>query len=342
MIWQALDIRIWQLSAIVLLISSRIKLCQVGWGQMHIFRFLQKCLIAFKPRLWLGHSRTFTELSKSYSYRALRVIVLFEVEPSAQSEVLNSLDWVFTKAISIFWCIELFFYSDESLGPCHWKTAPQHKAATSTLYFWVMSSAWFPSNMMFGIEVHQTRESRFSQSEGPLGAFLKQIPSVFSCVFTEERIASGHTSIKHRLECCSDVCPSVGFSYLHIWSWSSTKVTIGFLVTTLTKALLHQLLSLASSRNSPGCSKLLPLRVMETACFCETSMQHIFFWTLPQMCGLMQSCLWALQTVLLTPELGLCSDMHFQLLDLLLRHVCLSKSYPFNWICHRITSLEVQ
>ncbi len=42
--------------------------------------------------------------------------------------------------------------------------------------------------MMFGIEVHQTRESRFSQSEGPLGAFL-QIPIVFSCVFTEERIA---------------------------------------------------------------------------------------------------------------------------------------------------------
>ncbi len=70
--------------------------------------------------------------------------------------------------------------------------------------------------MMSGIEVHQTRESCFSQSEGPLGAFL-QIPSVFSCVFTEERIASGHTSIKHRLvECCSDVCPSVGFSYLHI------------------------------------------------------------------------------------------------------------------------------
>ncbi len=40
---------------------------------------------------------------------------------------------------------------------------------------------------------------------------------VFSCVFTEERIASGHTSIKHRLvECCSGVCPSVGFFYFHI------------------------------------------------------------------------------------------------------------------------------
>ena len=77
-----------------------------------------------------------------------RVIVLLEGEPSAQSEVLNALDWVFIKAISIFWCIELFFYSDESLSPCRWKTAPQHEAATSTLYFWdgtlqVMSRAGF-------------------------------------------------------------------------------------------------------------------------------------------------------------------------------------------------------
>ncbi len=38
--------------------------------------------------------------------------------------------------------------------------------------------SWFPSNMMLRIEVPQTRESCFSQSEGLLGAFL-QIPSVF-------------------------------------------------------------------------------------------------------------------------------------------------------------------
>ncbi len=48
----------------------------------------------------------------------------------------------------------------------------------------------------------------------------------------------------------------------------------------------------------------------------------IFFWTLPQMCGLMQSCLWATQAICLTSGLIFCSDMHFQLLDLLLRHVC--------------------
>ncbi len=127
MIWQALHIRIWQLSAILHFTSSHLKLCQVGWGQMYIFRFLQKYLIAFKPRLWLGHSRIFTEVSISHVCCVLRVNVLLEVEPSAQSEVLNALDWVFIKVISIFWCIELFFYSDESLGPCRWKTAPQHE-----------------------------------------------------------------------------------------------------------------------------------------------------------------------------------------------------------------------
>ncbi len=45
------------LSAILLLTSSPLKLGHVGQGQMHIFRFLQKYLTGFNPRLWLGHSR---------------------------------------------------------------------------------------------------------------------------------------------------------------------------------------------------------------------------------------------------------------------------------------------
>ncbi len=61
--------------------------------------------------------RTFTELSISHFFCVFKVIVLLEGEPSAQSEVLNALDWVFI--ISVFWCIELVFYSDESLSPCH-------------------------------------------------------------------------------------------------------------------------------------------------------------------------------------------------------------------------------
>ncbi len=111
---------------------------------------------------------------------------------------------------------------------------------------------------------------------------LLQIPSVFSCVFTEERFKSCHIAIKPRsVECCRDVCPSVDFSCLHIWSCSSTRVTIRFLVTTLSKALLHQLLSLASSMKSPGCLKLLPLMVTETTCFCDPLMKYNFFTTSP-------------------------------------------------------------
>ncbi len=144
-------------------------------------------------------------------------------------------------AFLLLWCVPqslLLKNSSTAWGCC------QH----TLLLGWYSAAdeqSWFPSNMMFWIEVHQTGENCFSQSECPLGAFL-QIPCVFSCVFTEERIEFGHTAIKTGLvECCRDVCPSVGFSYLHIWSWSSTRVTIRFLVTTLTKALLHQLLSLA-------------------------------------------------------------------------------------------------
>ncbi len=178
MIRQALLISIWQLSAILLLTSSPLKFCQVGWRQTHIFRFLQKYLTGFNLRLWLGHSRTFTELSISHSCCVFWVIVLLEGEPSAQSEVLNALNWVFIKAISVVRCIELFFYSDESLSPCRWKTAPQHKAATSTLYFWdgtlqVMSRAGFLQTRCLEL-MFITPENIVSQS--PLGAFSK-------CVF---------------------------------------------------------------------------------------------------------------------------------------------------------------
>ncbi len=52
--------------------------------QTHIFRFLQKYLIGFKLRLWLGHSRTFTELSLSHFFCVLTSIVLLEGKPSGR------------------------------------------------------------------------------------------------------------------------------------------------------------------------------------------------------------------------------------------------------------------
>ncbi len=88
---KTLLINIWQVSAILHLTSSPLKLCKVGLGQTHIFTFLQKYLIGFKSRLWLGHSKTFTALCICHSCCVFRFIVLLESKPSAQSEVLNAL-----------------------------------------------------------------------------------------------------------------------------------------------------------------------------------------------------------------------------------------------------------
>ncbi len=74
-----------------------------GWmGTDTHFKVSPKYLIGFKSRLWLDHSRTFNELSISPYCCVLRVIVLLEAEPCAQSEVLSALDLVFIKAISIY------------------------------------------------------------------------------------------------------------------------------------------------------------------------------------------------------------------------------------------------
>ncbi len=159
--------------------------------------------------------------------------------------------------------------------------------------------SWFPSNMMLRIEVHQTKESCFSQSGGPLGVFL-QIPSVFSCLHWGEDWVwpNWHKAeIGGVLQWCLSFCRLLLSPHMIM---SSTRVTSIFFITTLAKALLHQLLSLA---RRPALGRVL----------------FSFFY--------LRACL--------------CSDIHYKLLDLLLRCLCLSKSYPFNWICHRLTSFKV-
>ncbi len=99
---------------------------------------------------------------------------------------------------------------------------------------------------------------------GSFRCFFANSKCVFMCLHWGED-ESGHTAIKPRLmERCSDVCPSVGFSYLHIWSWSSTRVTIRFLVHHSNQSpspSIAQFGQEASSRKNPGCFKLFPLRV---------------------------------------------------------------------------------
>ena len=63
---------IWGVSPILLCRSSQ---ALSGWECRctAIFRSLQRCLIEFKSGLWLGHSRTFRDLSRSHSCVVLSV-----------------------------------------------------------------------------------------------------------------------------------------------------------------------------------------------------------------------------------------------------------------------------
>ena len=92
---QAWNTCIWEVSPILLCRSSH---ALSGWIERiaaQLFSGLQRCLIGFKAGLWLGHSRTFRDLSQSLTLHCLggvlRVVVLLEGEPSPQSEVLSTL-----------------------------------------------------------------------------------------------------------------------------------------------------------------------------------------------------------------------------------------------------------
>ena len=101
--------------------------------------------------------------------------------------------------------------------------------------------------------------------------------------------------------------------------WSSVRVTIEFLVTSVPNALLRWL-SLAM-RPFLGRVLVVPnlfyLRMMATTVFLGTINGAEVFGTLPQICALTQSCLRAQRTIPLTSFLGFYSDMHCQLWDLL-------------------------
>ena len=169
----------------------------------------------------------------------LRVIVLLEGEPLSQSEISRRLKPVSLKNFHVFSAMHHSFNSDQFLSPCWWKTSTQHDTTTTMLHR--RDGARFPSRL--GIqakEFHQTRESCFSWSESPLGAFWQTW-----CVVLLE---GSPISTKELL--------------------SSVRVTFGFLVTSLTKPLLPRLFSLAGR---PAVGRVLvvpnfsPDRVMEAS-----------------------------------------------------------------------------
>ena len=82
--------------------------------------------------------------------------------------------------------------------------------------------------------------------------------------FSEERLLSGHSAIKPRsVEYFSDGCPSGSFSHLHTKSvvlHESDHRVLGHLSFQGPSPPIAQFGRTASSRKSPGCSKLLPFK----------------------------------------------------------------------------------
>ncbi len=170
------------------ILSSSVRLDGKRWWTA-IFRSLQRCSIGFKSGLWLGHSRqsqSFVKPLLRYFSCVLRVIVLLEGKPSAQSEVLSTLEKVFVQDIPVLGRIHLSLDCNQSSCPCSWKHTPQHDAATTMLHCWdcigqVMSSAWF-SLHTYRLELRPKSSILVSSDQRILQVFLANSMRAFMCL----------------------------------------------------------------------------------------------------------------------------------------------------------------
>ena len=114
-------------------------------------------------RLWLGHSRIFTELSLSHSCIVLAVCLgsLSCWKVNLQLSLPSRMLWTrFSLRISLYFAPFSFPSTLTSPLVLPLKNTPQHDAATTMLHHWdsigqVMNSAWFPPDMMLRIEAKQ-------------------------------------------------------------------------------------------------------------------------------------------------------------------------------------------
>ncbi len=196
-----------------------------GWmvnigGQPFLWS-LQRCSIGFKSGLWLGHSRTVTELLWSHYFVILAVCLgslscwKVNLRPSLRSWAL----WRrFRPGYPCTWPHSSFPRLQQSSCPCSWKTPPQHDAATTMLHCWdcigqVMSSAWFLHTYRF--ELRQKSSILVSSDQRILQVFFSKLHAGFHVSCTEERLPSGQLCHKARLvEGCSDGWLSTTFSHL--------------------------------------------------------------------------------------------------------------------------------
>ncbi len=281
------------------ILSSSVRLDGKRWWTA-IFRSLQRCSIGFKSGLWLGHSRTVTELLWSHSFVILAVCLgslsCWKVNLPTRFEVLSTLEKVFVQDIPVLGRIHLSLDCNQSSCPCSWKTPPQHDAATTMLHCWdcivqVMSSAWFSPHIPLRIKAKKfylgliRPENLICHHLGVLQVFFSKLHAGFHVSCTGERLPSGHSAIKPRLvEGCSDGWLSTTFSHLPNASLELSHSDLWVLL-----YLSHQGSSppiaqfgrTASSRKGSGRPKRLPFKDYGGHCALRNlKCSRIFFVTL--------------------------------------------------------------
>ena len=98
--------------------ADPLKLCQVGWGALlHSYFHVSPELFNWvQVRALAGTLKDIQRLVPKPLLRCLgcvlRVVVLMEGEPSAQSEVLNTLEQVFIKDLSVLCSVHLCLNPD--------------------------------------------------------------------------------------------------------------------------------------------------------------------------------------------------------------------------------------
>ena len=284
-----------------------------------IFRSLQRCSIGLKSVLWLGHSRTFTELSWSHTFDILAVCLgslscwKMNRRPSLRSRVHWSR---FSSRMALYIAAFIFPSILTSLPVPAAEKHPHSMMLPPPCFPLGMVLAWFPSK-------HDTWHSHQRVLIRPdhfvslglrvLQAHFGQLQAGCHVPFTKEWLPSGQSMIQAWWIAAVMVVLLEGSLLSTEECWSSERVTIGFLVTSL--ALRPRSPSL---EGQPPLGRVLVvpnffnLRMMEAIVLIGTFKAAIFFlYSSPDL---------FLKTILSRRStdnsfdfmLDLCSDMHCQ------------------------------
>ncbi len=293
------------------ILSSSVRLDGKRWWTA-IFRSLQRCSIGFKSGLWLGHSRTVTELLWSHSFVILAVCLgslscwKVNLRPSLRSWAL----WRrFSSRISLY-LAAFIFPSIATSRPVPAAEKHPHSMMLPPPCFTVgtvLDRWWAVPGFLhtYRLELRPKSSILVSSDQRILQVFFSKLHAGFHVSCTEERLPSGHSAIKPRLvEGCSDGWLSTTFSHLPNASLELSHSDLWVLL-----YLSHQGSSppiaqfgrTASSRKGSGRPKRLPFKDYGGHCALRNlKCKQKFFCNLGQICALPQFCLWALQAVPLT------------------------------------------